>query len=236
MQSQRHDEPRLVAAAERQMRTWAHFAEHQDPVAERRHHDQLAQATRLFVTIARQAGAGGSEIARLLGRQLGWEVYDRNLLDLVSQRFHEPRLMLDLVDETHSNWIYDVMGTWMDHHIIPHEKFVSQMKRVVATAAREGKAVFVGRGAQFLLPRPRVLAVWITAPLKFRVERIMAENRVSEGDARHFILETDEGRREFVKRFFHRDINDPLLYDLVINVQHIGMTKAVEQIVAALAL
>src|SRR5271166_2490097 len=105
MQSQRHDEPRLVAAAERQMRTWAHFAEQQDPAAERRYHDQELQATRLFVTIARQAGASGSEIARLLGRKLGWEVYDRNLLDLVSQRFHELRLMLDLVDETHGNWI-----------------------------------------------------------------------------------------------------------------------------------
>ncbi|MGA2253078.1 MAG: cytidylate kinase-like family protein [Thermoguttaceae bacterium] len=236
MQSQTHDEPRLVAAAERQMRTWAHFAEHQDPAAERRDFDQVAQATRHFVTIARQAGAGGNEIARLLGRHLGWEVYDCNLLDLVSHRFHEPRLMLDLVDETRSSWVFDVLGTWMDHQIIPHEKFVAHLKRVVATAARQGKAVFVGRGAQFLLPRSRVLAVWITAPIKFRVERIMIEKRMNEGDARQFIREADEGRREFVKRFFHRDINDPLLYDLVINVQHIGMAKAVEQIVVALGL
>ncbi len=230
MESHLHDEPRLVAAAERQMRSWVHLDERSDP----RHPDQAALATRLFVTISRQAGAGGSEIARLVGRQLGWEVYDRNLLDLLSQRFHEPRLMLDLVDETHSNWVYDILGTWMDHQIIPHEKFVSQLKRVVTATAKKGKAVIVGRGAQFLLPRPQVLAVWITAPLKFRVERIMREKQISEGDARQFVREADEGRREFVKRFFRRDVNDPLLYDLVINVQHLGMAKAAGQIVAAL--
>jgi cytidylate kinase len=232
MQSHLHDEPRLVAAAERKMRSWAQVDERLDP----RHPHQPSQATRTFVTIARQAGAGGTEIGRLVGQRLGWEVYDLNLLDRVSQRFHEPRLMLDLVDETRSNWVYDILGTWMDQQVIPHEKFVAQLKRIVATAAHDGKAVFVGRGAQFLLPRPRVLAVWITAPLEFRVTRIMVEKQMSRGDARQFIRETDEGRREFVKRFFHHDINDPLLYDLVINVQFTGVTKAVEQIVAALAM
>ncbi len=217
------------------MRNWAFSEKDHDLATARRDHDQVAQATRLFVAITRQAGAGGSEIARLVGRRLGWEVFDRNLLNLVSERFHEPRLMLDLVDETRSNWVFDVLGTWMDHQIIPHEKFVAHLKRVMQTAAREGKAVFVGRGAQFLLPRPKVLAVWITAPMKFRVERIMVEKHMNERDAQHFILETDEGRREFVQRFFHHDINDPLLYDLVINVQHMGMAKAVEQIIAALS-
>jgi cytidylate kinase len=196
----------------------------------------VAQATRIFVAIARQAGAGGSEIAGLVGRRLGWEVYDQNLRDLIAERFHEPRLVLDFVDETRSNWVYDVLGTWGDNQIVPQEKFVLHLKRIVATAARDGKSVFVGRGAQFLLPRPRVLAVWITAPLKFRVERIMVEKRKSEGDARQFIRDADEGRREFVKRYFHRDIHDPLLYDLVINVQYLGTAQAVEQIVAALAL
>jgi cytidylate kinase len=237
MQSQSHDEPRLVAAAERQMRSWAHFEDH-DPSVERRRIDQAAksQATRLYVTLARQSGTGATEIARLLGKQLGWTVYDYNLLDLIAQRFHEPRLMLDLVDETHGNWVYDLLGTWMDHQIIPHQKFVSHLKRVVATLAKQGKAVFVGRGAQFLLPRPRVLAVWITAPQKFRVERTMAEKRMYERDAQHFVRDADEGCREFVKRYFRRDINDPSLYDLIINVQNTGVPEAVEQIITALAL
>jgi len=210
------------------MRTWAHLDKNS------RHHDQVARATRLFVAIARQAGAGGSEVAQIVGRQLGWEVYDRNLPDLISQRFQESRLMLQFVDETRGNWVYDVLGTWLDHQIIPHDKFFLYFRRVVATAARHGKAVFVGRGAQFLLPRPRVLAVWITAPMKLRVERTMKEKQMNERHARRFVRETDQGRRDFVKRFFHHDINDPLLYDLVINVQHVSMADAAEQIIAAL--
>ena len=124
------------------MRTWAHFVEHPLP----RQNDQAAQATRIFVAIARQAGAGGSEIAGLVGRQLGWEVYDQNLRDLIAERFHEPRLVLDFVDETRSNWVYDVLGTWGDNQIVPQDKFVLHLKRIVATVARDGKSVFVGRG------------------------------------------------------------------------------------------
>ena len=233
MRAQLHDEPRLVAAAERQMQTWARTEELQDHAVTERHHPP-AQATRLYVAITRQAGTNASEIARLVGLKLGWDVYDKNLLDLVSERFHEPRLMLDLVDETRSNWVFDVLGIWMDHKIIPHQKFVSHLKRVMTAAAHHGKAVFVGRGAQFLLPRQRVLAVWITASEKYRVEQVMRRQAISEADARQFVRDTDAGRQEFVKQFFHHDLNDPLLYDLVINVEQMGVARAVEQILAAI--
>ena len=122
----------------------------------------------------------------------------------------------------------------MDHQVIPHEKFVSHLKRVVAAVAREGKAVIVGRGAQFLLPRSRVLAVRITAPIEVRVERIMVGKGMTNRDARQFVLETDQGRCEFVKRFFHHDVDDPRLYDLIIDTQSTDIAAAAEQIVAAL--
>ena len=136
-------------------------------------------------------------------------------------------MMLDLVDETHTNWVYDVVGTWMDRKLVPHEKYVACLTRVVLAAARRGHAVFVGRGAQFLLPRQEVLAVRIISSPKYRVRQIMEKQGINEADARRHMAEVDEGRRQFVEQFFHHDITDPHLYDLVINVERCGKAGAV---------
>jgi cytidylate kinase len=61
------------------------------------------------------------------------------------------------------------------------------------------------------------------------------ENRgMSVGDARRYMVDLDKGRREFVERFFHRDIADPHQYDLVINVDRLGNTGAIPEILCAL--
>jgi cytidylate kinase len=222
-----------VAAAERQMQTWVRTQELKDRalISQRR---SKQQQTLTYVAISRESGAGGGEIARLVGEQLGWEVLDKNLLDQIAERFHESRTMLDLVDETSVNWVYDVLGTWMDRRIVPHEKFVSQLSRVVLAMTRHGSAVFVGRGAQFLLPRDKTLAVRIAASERYRLAQIMRRQALSEIQARRFLHETDQGRHEFVERFFRHDINDLHLYDLVINVEHLGPQGVADQILAAL--
>jgi hypothetical protein len=235
MKSPLHEEPKIVAAVERQLRSWVqaheseHSTEHPSPLPP----PHLPARAISFVTISREAGANGEEIGRLVGQRLGWEVLDRALLDQMAQRFRESRGLLEMVDETPGNWAYDVVGAWLDRQVIPHEKFVAQLSRVVRTAARRGKLIFVGRGAQFLLPRDKVLAVRLVASERYRVAQIMAAEGLGEADARQFMHDTDEGRRKFVKRFFRRDISDPHLYDLVINSERCGLSSAAAQIVAA---
>jgi glucuronide carrier protein len=110
---------------------------------------------------------------------------------------------------------------------------VAHLGRVVLTAAQRGNVVFVGRGAQFFLPPGQGLAVRIIAPKKYRIQQIMRRYRFSAAKARRFIAEVDRGRREFVYRFFHRSIDDPHLYDLVINVERLGTVAAADKIVGA---
>ena len=170
----------------------------------------IGRPTLRYVTISREAGAGGGEIARLVGERLGWKVFDKNLLDQVAERFHESRLMLDLVDETPSNWAFDVFG-----HVDgpePHYPPAIHGARDAGSSSRwpvAASGVFVGRGAQFLLPAAQTLAVRIVAPERLRIERIMQAQEASPpASARRFIEETDAGRREFVERFFRHDIGD----------------------------
>ncbi len=227
------ERPEILAAAERKMHAWAMNEQLADRADRFRVSEKRTQRAVKFVTISRETGAGGSEIGAALAKRLGWQFFDRNLLDCMAEQFHLPRMMLDLVDETHCSWVYDVLGTWMDRKIVPHEKFVTCLSRVISNAARQGNSVFIGRCAQFLLPRKEILAVRLIASPEYRIQRVMARSGVGRSDARQQIAELDGGRREFAERFFHHDITDPHLYDMVINVERCGVEKTVDEIVAA---
>jgi cytidylate kinase len=235
MKEQTHEHPKIMAAAERQMQAWVKSTEFADQTISRIFHAAHTEQQKCFVTISREAGAGGSEVAAITGKRLGWDVLDKNILDQVAERFNLDRSMLNLVDETHSNWVYDVLGTWMDKKVVPHETYVSHLTRIVLALSHKSNMIFVGRGARFLLPREKLLAARLVAPAEFRVNRIMRILNLSQSEARRYVRETDRGRREFVRRFFHHDITDPHLYDLMINTESLGMEHAAEEIIAAVS-
>jgi cytidylate kinase len=230
MKEHTHEEPQIMAAAERQMRAWS-LAQESGESSHRIDDPHAKQGE--YIAVSREAGAGGSEIAEIVGRRLGWQVIDKDLVDRVAERFHLSLPMLKLVDETRLNWAYDIFGPWFDRKIIPHEKYASRMARTVTSALRRGNAVIVGRGAQFFLPRSRGLAVRVVASAKYRVRRVMEKLSMTETQARQFVDAVDCGRREFVSRFFRRDVADPHLYDLVINVDFLGTEAAADEIIAA---
>lgn len=233
MKDQTREEPRIVAAAERRMHAWVLNQEVAAHTPQSYLVDPAHRRLGPYIAISREAGAGGSEIATLVGQRLGWEVLDKNLLDRVADQSRVSRPMLDLVDETTANWAHDILGAWLDRRLVPHEKYVVHLSRVVMAAARRGNVVLVGRGAQFMLPRGHGLAVRIVASEKYRVQRVMSLLHMTEAAARHFVAETDRGRREFVGRFFRHDIADPHLYDIVISIDHIGPALAADWIVSA---
>jgi hypothetical protein len=233
MQDETRQQPKMAAAAERHMKAWALSGEMEDRQSRSRALEQLSRGAHPYIAMSRQAGAGGGEIAHLVGERLGIDVYDKELLDLMGERYNVDPMMLKLVDETQSNWVYEVLGTWMDRSVIPHQRYVSMVSRVVLALAHCGSMVVVGRGAQFLLPRDKGLAVRIIAPEKLRLERFARQHDLDLEDARPRMVEVDQGRHEFVERFFHRDSSDAHLYDLVVNTERIALRDAAEQIATA---
>ena len=230
MKEQTREEPRIVAAAERQMQAHSLSEQIAQQIGTTWRVDQPRPRLGDYIAISREAGAGGGEIAELLGRKLGWEVLDKKLVECVAQRYHLPKPMLELVDETASNWASDVFGSWFDSQSISHEKYVVRLCRVIMAAARRGNVVVVGRGAHLILPRDQGLAVRIIASPKYRVARIASQFGFGEAQACQYLAEIDRGRREFVMRYFHHDINDPQWFDLVLRVDRIGLEGAAELI------
>jgi len=231
MKTHIREEPKIVAAAEKQMQAWSRIGQIGDRMLAFHAADPSAVRLGPYLAVSREAGAGGSYVAELVGQRLGWPVLGKALLDRVSQRYRLSRSMLELVDETESNWAHDVLGTWFDPQVVPHEKYVTHLRHVVLSAAQAGGVVFVGRGAQFFLPRSRGLAVRIVASEPYRVRNVAERRGLDERTARRVVRQLDAGRRSFIARHFHQDVNDPHLYDLVVNVEHVGPQRTAETIV-----
>jgi cytidylate kinase len=153
----------------------------------------------------------------------------------VAERYHTSPAVLELVDETTTNWITEIFGNWLDPSTVTQMQYICRLSRVILMAARAGKVIYVGRGAQFVLPRDRGLRVRLVAPLKYRVQQIMERRRLSFEEAREYVVKTDAGRQDCGRQYFHHDIADPHLFDLVVNVEKFGPERAAHLIVAALA-
>jgi cytidylate kinase len=223
----------LSMIAERQMRTWALGLQTREKLDEQRAAAAEAPQTRPYIAISRQAGIDADEIARLVGAQSHWKVLDRALLDYMAEQHHWSRMSLDVVDERTASWFNDTIGTWLDRQMVSQVEYVHHLARIVILAARHENMVFVGRGAQFLLPREQGLTVRLFAPRKARAKRLAAQQHLSEAEAERQLDSIDDGRANFVKRYFHRDVRDPNLYDLLLNVEHFSDEAAAELVLLA---
>jgi cytidylate kinase len=97
-------------------------------------------------------------------------------------------------------------------------------------AAKRGNVVIVGRGAKFLLPKSAGFSVRIVAPMDFRVEQIVLRHGVSLAEARKRVRQSDADRQAFVRNFFHHDVADPHVHDLVVNIKQVTPNYAVQLI------
>ena len=112
----------------------------------------------------------------------------------MAEHYHWSRIALEFVDERTASWFHDTFGKWLDQTIVSQAEFVSRLGRIVLMAAQHESTVFVGRGAQFILPRDAGLSVRIIDRKQRRIERIMERLQCSPPAAEKFIDETDKGR------------------------------------------
>jgi len=186
-----------------------------------------------YVSISREAGAGGSALAQRVGELLRWEVLNREVLDHIADKFKVPRATLGAVDHSTWNWFVEVFGKWIDPRLVTHSEYIVHLGQVIVLAAQHSSKVFVGRGAQYFLPVDRGVSVFLVAPLAMRIARIREVHHSSDAEARRYIHDTDQIRRDLIKVHFNHEIGDPHSYDLVINRSRTSIETAA-QLVAEL--
>ena len=183
--------------------------------------------------ISRETGAGGSEIGRSSAEILGWRLMDKSILDQLSSQYGTSRVVLDMVDERKVTWLADIFHGWIEGHGFSQLSYVHRLHRLFQAAATRGDVVIVGRGARFILPRSSSFSVRIVAPLPQRVERIRSSTNLSDHDARAYVESVDAQRNVFLERYFHQDVTNPNVHDLVINTEQLGINGATETLISA---
>lgn len=201
------------------------------------------------ITISRQYGSGGGEIAARLAQKLGWQLIDH---EIVAQVAHELGITAEEVesrDERVEGFISRVLSTFQ--HTAPaalvpavvppvspdfeEQAYREALHRVVETAANTGHAVIVGRAGQVLLAARRdVLHVRIVAPPKQRITYVARREGLDEATAQLRLQLKDRDRARYLQMQHHHNVDDPLLYDLVLNTSVLDLDSAVDLICLAL--
>jgi len=219
----------MLKAVERQVRNWELArAQRVEPKVE-----DVAPDVVDFVTISRTAGCGGWAIASRLGERLGWAVFDRQILQVMAGDDEVRKRLYEQWDERDSSWLEAAMR-WLTRGEMRKEDYFYRLTETILAIARQGNAVFLGRGADLILPRDRGLRVRIVASVDTRAKRLAAERGISEDEARDEIEKLDPERDEFRRQHYGKLADDPACYDLTVNVDTFGVDPAVELIQSAL--
>ena len=186
---------------------------------------------RRAVTISRQAGCGAVLVAEKLAHHLQqhspaeegkWTVFDRELMDKVLADHNLPRYLAKFLPEDRASQIEDTLADIFGVHP-PTQKVVQQTAETLLQLAELGSAILIGRAGNIVTANlPHVLHVRLIAPLEDRIERICRDDHKPPAEARRFCLEEEQARTRYVKTYFHADINNALLYHLVINTSRVG--------------
>jgi cytidylate kinase len=193
----------------------------------------VPESPRAVVTISRQAGTDGAELARAVAEALGFQLWDQELVQRVAERTGAPEVLLRAVDERARNVIEELLGGVLMGDASTEGEYLAQLMRVFRALAHHGDAVIVGRGAQFVLAPERTLRVRVVAPVEVRLRKLAASRKLSDAAAQSELEKVDRERLHFVRHHYHRDASDPSAYDLVVNVGSMSASAAVEVIVAA---
>ena len=218
---------------ERQVTTWASH-ERQSEETSKIAVTQPPRGGGPWVTVSLQLGSGGVQLGTAVAERLGWRLFNKEVLHAIADRMHIRAGTLSRIDGHAVGALQD----YLDHLFVEDHPgriaYVKTMVGVVANVAHEGRAVIVGRGANWILDPADGLRVRVIAPEGMRVERLVQTTAISAAEAQRQVLHDDADRAAFVRQAFNKDVADPLGYDLVINRGVLDHEAAVASVIAAL--
>lgn len=170
------------------------------------------------ITVSREYGAGGGEVARRLAEALGWELLDRELLHRAAAIEDIPDAELERLDEK----ALSLTDRLRLHP--PHQRYMHGLTEAARQAAARGQVVLVGRGTRQLLDDvPDAFHLRLVAPLDWRVQRMALREGWSMEQARTRCLEVDRSRDRFTRYFFGPNALQAEQYDLVVNSDRVPL-------------
>ena len=181
-----------------------------------------------IVTIEREYGSGGGEIAHLLAKHLGWKLWDQDLTEEIARLANCPKAVVEVREERTDPLYYRLFKSFLrgsyegsqNAHkldLVDSETIVKLTEQVVLHAAKRGNSVIVGRGSQhFLRDRADTLRVFLYAGRESKVARLIARGK-SHDEAEKLVDSVDQERSDFIQKYFGVEWPARILYHAMIN-------------------
>jgi cytidylate kinase len=194
------------------------------------------------ITISKEHGAGGKQISQNIARALSYELVDKAMIVKVAQNAKVTAEKVEKYDQEG----YDSMSKYLNNMLLANpslysglgfelpmagpgmlpagydffdaEQYLKFTQTVMENLYNKGNVVLVGRGSQvFLSDRPGCLHLKISAPLDYRIKRVMEKKGITEKEAKDVIHKRDKARSSYIRDFYQQDWNDVSLYHLIVN-------------------
>lgn len=192
------------------------------------------QPVRPTITISRMCGAGGRTVAAQLAEYLQlhapahchWTIFDKNLVAKVLEDQHLPRQLAHFMAEKHKPMFSDALEEMFGLHP-PTWELVQETSKTIWNLAQLGYVILVGRGANVITSRLKTaLHVRLVGSLEKRIARVQEVYELDWQEAHDFIQTQDTGKKRYLKDYFDQNIDDPLLYHLIINTDRMTYEDA----------
>ena len=171
------------------------------------------------ITISRQLGSLGDEVARAVSAKLDYRMIGRDLINQAALRAHVPEVALSEIDDL---GLLDLDPS--PESIQAYQNSISDMMHELTAV---GNVVIVGRAGQVILrDNPQVLHVKVIAPERIRFLRVAQQQNTSLECAQAQVLTSDQTRKTYLKKFYQVRWDDPQLYDLIVNTARLQPQRA----------
>ena len=180
------------------------------------------------ITVEREYGSGGGEVAQLLSERLGWKLWDHLLTEEIARLADCPKAVVEVREERNDHLYYRLFKSFLRGSyegsinayklkLVDSETILKLTERVVRHAAGKGNCVIVGRGSQhFLEDNPETLRVFLYAAREDKVRRVMAGGK-TESEAQELVDTVDRDRVDFIRRYFGVEWPTRSLFHIMLN-------------------
>ena len=189
------------------------------------------------ITISRETGIGAEVICEKLiqyfkkhskDKSSEWVYFDKNLIKKVLEDHHLPERLNKFMTEKEISTMDSMFNELLGIH--PSRlKLFHKISKTIYQLAELGNVIIVGRGGNIITANlPNAYHIRLVAPLKVRVETAQRLYGYDKKTTYNFIKKEDKARKEHIKKYYHKDIDDPLLYHLTINTNLLSFDDIAE--------
>lgn len=176
------------------------------------------------ITISRQMGSQGDELAVQVAQQLGWQLVSRDLMNRAAAAAGVPHMALIDIDELGLLNLHASAREW--------QAYQTHVEGLMQAWAYRGEVVIIGRGGQMALQGwPDVFHIRVIAPLEIRVAHLQQTQSISAEAARARLEASAKTRARYLRRSYGVQIGDPALYHLTVNTGLLGLSQAIKLVI-----